>query len=165
MLILDITGGTSRKATIARYSPGVKKDLSHLSATRPQITLIGVNNTSINNYVYLSATLGITWGLGAGRAMCRVGEERVGEPESKRFGVSVSEYVSQDPVSVEWWRSIPSGCLWPLCHAHRVRCTSGACLTVASETLWKSNWRPSCNHIFSNTKWAFDLRFQCIRTP
>ena len=43
--------------------------------------------------------------------MCRVGEERVGEPESKRFGVSVSEYVSQDPVSVEWWRSIPSECL------------------------------------------------------
>ena len=40
--------------------------------------------------------------------MCRVGEERVGEPESKRFGVSVGEYVSQDPVSVEWWRSIPS---------------------------------------------------------
>ena len=47
----------------------------------------------------------------SGRAMCRVGEERVGEPESKRFGVSVSEYVSQDLVSVEWWRSIPSGCL------------------------------------------------------
>ena len=48
-----------------------------------------MNNTNINNYVYLSATLGVTWGLGAGRAMCRVGEERVGEPESKRFGVSV----------------------------------------------------------------------------